>query len=171
MSNYTQLYFRSFYSHIFFYLFGILMALLASIQKIKDYVRNFTSQGPIMSVLMVFSVVLIIFIMARPSVWSSLGFELGLCRTGVLLSFLILFLSEMFSKESHVTNIHKFEYYLYPVILVSYMIAECSFWAAGSFPYVSSLDLLNAMVPILIISYGLGIFLGLLYDLRTLFVK
>ena len=66
---------------------------------------------------------------------------------------------------------HKFGYYIYPVILVSYMIAGCSFWAAGSFPYVSGLGLLNSMIPIFMISYALGLFLGLLFDLRTVFAK
>ena len=51
------------------------------------------------------------------------------------------------------------------------MIAECAFWAASSFPYVSAMSLLNSTIPVLMISVFVGIFLGLVYDLRSLFTK
>ena len=41
---------------------------------------------------------LVILIMMRPSVWGALGFELGLCRTGILFCFLIFFLPGMFNR-------------------------------------------------------------------------
>ena len=73
----------------------------------------------------------------------------------------------MFVKQSQTTVIHKYAYYMYPVILVSYMIAGSSFWAVGSFMYVSGYDILNEVVPNFIISYSVGIFLGILFDWRN----
>ena len=57
---------------------------------------------------------------------------------------------------------------MYPVILVSYMIAQSSFWSVGSFMYVSGGDILNLMIPNFIISYSVGIFLVILFDGRNL---
>ena len=60
---------------------------------------------------------------------------------------------------------------MYSVILVSYMVAECDFWAAGSFPYVFGMNLLNSVIPIFFISFIVGILLGLMFDFRSLFIK
>jgi hypothetical protein len=60
---------------------------------------------------------------------------------------------------------------MYPVLLISYMVAESSFWSVGSFIYVSGFDILNLMVPNFLISYSVGIFLGLLFDARPLMTK
>ncbi len=77
----------------------------------------------------------------------------------------------MFVREMYTTVIHKYGYYMYPVILVSYMIAQSSFWSVGSFMYVSGTDIMNEMIPNFIISYTVGIFLGILFDFRSFMSK
>jgi hypothetical protein len=77
----------------------------------------------------------------------------------------------MFVRQTNSTVIHKYGYYMYPVILVSYMVAQSSFWSVGSFLYVSGSDVLNQMIPNFIISYTLGILLGLFFDIRTFMIK
>jgi hypothetical protein len=49
----------------------------------------------------------------------------------------------MFVRETNNTVIHKYGFYMYPVGLVSYMIAQSSFWSVGSFMYVAGTDVLN----------------------------
>lgn len=85
-----------------------------------------------------------------------------------MLSFIILFLNGMFIRQTTTTVLHKYAYYMYPVILISYLIASSSFWSVDSFMYVSGSDVLNEMIPNFIISYTVGIGLGLLFDWRTL---
>jgi hypothetical protein len=117
---------------------------------------------------------LLALIIIRPGVWwghKSLKAELSLCRYGTFIAFSVMFHRGMFVRESNSTVIHKYGYYMYPVILVSYMVAQCSFWSAGSFMYVSGSDVLNEMIPNFIISYALGIFLGLFFDVRTFMIK
>lgn len=113
-------------------------------------------------------------ILFRPWVWwgnKSLSMELAVCRIGVMLCFILLFLRGMFVKESCRTVIHKYGYYMYPVMLVSFFIVSSSFWSVGSFMYVSGLDILNEVVPNFLISYAVGIFLGLLFDLRPFMIS
>ena len=76
-----------------------------------------------------------------------------MCRIGILVAFLLFFLRGMFTRQVHSSSLHKFGYYIYPVILISYMIAECGYWAAGSFPYVSAMSLLNEIIPLFFISF------------------
>ncbi len=75
INKYTQLYFRSFYSHLLFYLFGVLMCLLSSEEKARDFVKNnVTSKASVMTVLNIISTFILVFIMLRPSLWQTLGF-------------------------------------------------------------------------------------------------
>lgn len=118
-----------------------------------------------------FAVGMLILILLRPWIWlgtTPLEIQLAFCRLGTLLSFIVLFLYGMFVRETNTSVIHKYGYYMYPVILVSYMVELSSFWSVGSFMYVSGYDILNEMIPNFIISYALGIFLGILFDSRTL---
>lgn len=74
VNSYSQLYFRSFYSHMGFYLFGIAMALLAHQEEVREFVKNsIVSSTTIMGVLIAVSFGFLVLITMRPSVWESLG--------------------------------------------------------------------------------------------------
>lgn len=88
-----------------------------------------------------------------------------------MLSFIIFFLRGMFQREKHRSVLHKYGYYMYPVYLVVWMVVCSQYWSGGSFPYVSGGNILNMSVGSLLISGALGVFLGLLFDLRTLTIK
>lgn len=88
-----------------------------------------------------------------------------------MLCFCIFFLEGMFKRETHRSVLHKYGYYLYPAYLVVWMVVSCNFWSGSSFPYISGESVLNLSITNFLIGGILGIFLGLLFDLRTLTVK
>lgn len=149
-----------------FYLCGLLLALVLSMEGVRKLLLEMV--GGVVSVIMrVAACGLACLVLFRPWTWESEGAELTLCRTGILIAALLLFLPSVLHPKEHTSNIHKFAYCLYPVLLVTPMIAESSFWAAGSFPYVSGFHLLNNVVPTLLITFPLGIFLSILFDFRS----
>ena len=119
----TQIFFRSLYSHSGFYLFGLLLALVLS----NSYARQSLTEiigSAVTGGMFVIAFGLIVLVLFRPLTWEDAsGVELTLCRTGILVAAILLFLPSILKPESHSTNLHKFAYCLYPVILVIPMIA------------------------------------------------
>ena len=172
LTTYTQVYFRSSYSHLYFSLTGVVLGILANKESIRLKIQEkILDKTVLYIILQVLAFGLCVLILFRPSIW--LGkwgnpIELALCRYGVLICFCIFFLNGMFKRETHRSVLHKYGYYMYPVYLVIWMVVNCNFWSSGSFPYVSWGSILNLTVTNFFVSGILGIFLGLLFDLRTL---
>lgn len=98
------------------------------------------------TVLRILPIGLLVLIILRPWVWwghKSLQIELSACRYGTFLSFVVMFHRGLFVRDKNRTVLHKYGYYMYPVILVSYMVSLSSFWSVGSFMYVSGTNVLN----------------------------
>ena len=74
-----------------FYFVGIVMALLAINNSIKEKLKVIFKKPVAFIIVNVVFMFLLIFIIVRPSIWEALGIELGLCRTGVLLCFMVFF--------------------------------------------------------------------------------
>jgi hypothetical protein len=45
------------------------------------------------------------------------------------------------------------------------------FWGLDTFPYASGVNLLNTLVPSMIISVAVGLCVGIVFDLRTFKLK
>lgn len=178
LSEYSSLYYRSFYSHIFFYLWGVMLALLANITSfrinLEEQIFKDTSKTVLISLI---SSGIILLVILCPSVWISteisLSLELTLCRFGILIAFTLIFLNGMFkqNREEHFTVIHHYGYYIYPVIMCSQFIMQSSFWSVSSFFYVDAINLINNSLPIILVSLITGIVIGLMMDVRGLIIS
>jgi hypothetical protein len=105
-------------------------------------------------------------VLFRPSIFSydNLNFELALCRTGILYSFIIYCLPAFVKERNNITVAHKLAGLTYPIILISGVIVGASFWGLEAFPYVSGPNLLYNMFPNLFLSIIVGIVLHLLFN-------
>lgn len=76
------------------------------------------------------AITFLLLILFRPAIFSYdlLNFELGLCRTGVLFSFIVYCLPAFVKERTSKTVIHKVADLTYPIILVSGIIVGASFW-------------------------------------------
>ena len=154
ISDNAQLYFQSIYSHIFFYLFGTVMAFTLDKESVKSFLRDhFINNFSIITTLIVLAFSLITFIIMRPSIWyNALTLELAFSRLGVMLSFLIFFLPSLISPSTRHTYIHKIAKLSYPIILFNGMIAASGFWALNYFSYLSQLNLITTTITTLLLS-------------------
>lgn len=131
MKNSTQHYFKSFHSHLPFYLTGVMLALIFKKESSKRLVKNYYFKNTIALLfgigLGLASFMLVLF---RPSIFSydSLNIELALCRTGILYSFIIYCLPGFVKEKNTRTVVHKLADLTYPIILVSGIIVAASFW-------------------------------------------
>lgn len=125
------------------------------------------------------AIVIALFILLRLTVHSEKGHNkehnlkviLALCRIGLIFIFCLLFLPSIVQKKTYHSVIHNYAYYTYPMILVSYLVVKGAYWSVGSFMYISREDLIDMTLPCTLISWAVGLFLGLILDFRTLYVK
>lgn len=71
IDQYTELYYKSFYSHLWFYLCGVLFALLADKEGIRIAFQTKVLDKPVLTnLLRVLSVGILLLILLRPWTWS-----------------------------------------------------------------------------------------------------
>jgi hypothetical protein len=132
-------------------------------------VAYFEKNNKIELILTVSSICLNILILLRPSLWSSASdVEFTLCRIGVFISFLVLFLGGIFKPEDHenTSKVHQLAHYTYQIILFSPIITLSSVWGVSSFSYVSAINQLNLLITELILAVVIGLCLAIMIEYR-----
>lgn len=92
ISNSTQHYFKSFHSHLPFYLTGVILALVFKKESSRRLIKNYYFKNTISLIIgIVIAISSFFLVLFKPSIFSydSLNVELALCRTGVLFSFIV----------------------------------------------------------------------------------
>jgi hypothetical protein len=166
-------FFRSFtatYNYLLFYLLGIGMALLKSNRTLNEkFVEFFDQTKKSEIVLIVVAIGLGVLVLMRPSIWSSAsGVEFTLCRIGVFICFLLLFLTGIFRPDDHENSsrVHQVAYYSFQVMLFTPVITLSSVWGVSSFSYVSAMNQLNLLVTEFILAVLVGVGMGILVEYR-----
>lgn len=128
-------FFKSFtatYNYLLFYLLGIGMAILKSNRAVNEkLVELFDNSLKSEIVLTVVAIGMGVLVLMRPSIWSSAsGVEFVLCRIGVFVSFLCLFITGIFKPDDHENNsrLHQAAHYTYHVMLFAPVVALSSVW-------------------------------------------
>jgi hypothetical protein len=147
-------------------LFGVTFSFIFQKESVRSFVRTYYSDNsPVFTSFIVVAFALIIFIILRPGVWdNALALELAFCRLGIMISFLIFFLSSMASQEMRVTSIHRLSKLTYSIILWIGLITSCGFWGLNTFAYVDGINLLQSSLTYLLISTAVGGALGVIFD-------
>jgi hypothetical protein len=166
----TQHYFKSFHSHLPFYLTGVTLALILKKESSKRLIKNYYFKNTlallfnILAALTIFGLVLF-----KPSIFSydSLNLELALCRIGILYCFIVYCLPGLIKERTTRTIKHKLAGLTYPIILISGVVVGASFWALEAFPYVSGGNLFDYLLPNLFISISIGMVLHLLFSFAS----
>lgn len=144
-----------------------MLALVFKKESSKRLVKNYYFKN---TIALLFGVGLAIasffLVLFRPSIFSydSLNFELALCRTGILFSFIIYCLPGFVKEKNTRTVVHKLANLTYPIILISGIIVAASFWGLEALPYVSGPNLLYNLFPNLFLSIAVGTLLHLLFN-------
>lgn len=171
MKDSTQHYFKSFHSHLPFYLTGVMLALVFKKESSKRLVKNYYFKNTLALLfgigLAITSFLLVLF---RPCIFSydSLNVELALCRVGILFVFIVYCLPGFVKERNTKTIVHKLASLTYPIILVSGVIVAASYWGLEAFPYVSGPNLLSSLFPNLFLSITVGVVLHLLFNFSKL---
>lgn len=174
LDPYTQTYFRSFYSHSQYYWLGLIISFMMNQSKVKNSLQNALYTKKVINIPLNFLMIgLTLLIIIRPSVWStehSLMVELALCRFGFYFVFAHLMFESIYHNQRTKTNttcIHHYTHYVYPIILISQVVIQSAYWSVGSFMYINTANLIDATLSNVIISVGVGLFIGLITDLKV----
>ena len=156
-SSHTVSYFKSTYSHMPYYLLGVLFAYLAYNPHIKGAVAIFLKRVILRIILAVVAIGLIILIVLMPSVWEgSLGLEFGLARTGMFLAFLFLTAPSIFDPQPNKTILHRVAGLALGSLLMGGIVVGCSFWTREAFPYLDNAFLNKYTLSNMFLTVGVG---------------
>jgi hypothetical protein len=169
----AQLYFKSFYSHHFFYLWGAILAFAFEKESFRSFINTyFSGNAAVFAGFQVVAFALVVLIVSLPGVWTrALQLELAFCRLGISIAFLIFFTRSMAGEETHSTYIHKLAKLSYPIILTMGLVAICGYWGLDTFAYVDAINLATNTVSTLLISIPVGGFLGVVFDFAPFLLR
>jgi len=77
----------------------------------------------------------------------------------------------MVNQESTSTYLHKISNLSYSVILFVGLIANCGFWGLDTFGYVDAINLASNTVTTILISMGVGGFVGVVFNFVPFTIK
>lgn len=153
----SKTYFKSTFSHMPYYLIGVINGYLAAHPKSKDTLYKFTKNQWFRLTAIAVGISLIVLIMVRPSVWEEeLGFELGLAKSGMFLGVYLLMFWTMFGGQVVKTVLHRMATLSQGALLLGGMVVSSYFWGLLSLPYLDNFFLLDVTISNLLIALGVG---------------